>query len=515
LSETKTLETTIRHPAKSRQSDRECCPRGLPVLKRVLPVLCSCAVLVLAAMLARVPVAGAQIQLPDFGDSSSNVFSRADEKAIGEAFMRAIRSNLTVIDDPEVEQYIQWIGYRIVSESDYQNIGFTFFVLADDAINAFAAPGGYIGVNSGLITASDSESELASVLAHESAHVTQRHIARSIELADRTNIPAIAGLIAAIIIGTQNSQAGAAAAAAVAGGRAQKQIDFTRANEKEADRVGMQLLENAGFDPRAMPSFFEKLQSASRYYRRPPEFLSSHPVTTSRIADTRGRAERYPYRQYRDGLSYSLVKAKLRARLEFEPKEAVRYFRDLIDDGRYSSLPAAKYGLAISLERAGRPREANEILRELVKKHPDRMSFRAALGENEFRAGDLNEALRIFAEGLGVFPDNKILIRGYAKALIQAGQGRRALDVVESYGRLHDLDAALYRIRAQAFQLVGNSAESHISLAEHYYQNGELGAAIHQLELASRVSDNDFYRSSRIEARLQELETEKILRAQR
>jgi predicted Zn-dependent protease len=470
---------------------------------------------VVTAMFALVPVAVAQVQLPDFGDSSAKVFSNADERAIGEAFMREIRANLQVVNEPEIEQYIQSIGYRIVSESDYHDIGFTFFVIADDAINAFAAPGGYIGVNTGLITASESESELASVLAHETAHVTQRHIARSIELADRNNIPAIAGLIAAVILGTQNPEAGTAAAAAVVGSQAQKQIDFTRANEKEADRVGMQLLEGSGFDPRAMPAFFEKLQSASRYYRKPPEFLSTHPVTTSRIADTRGRAERYPYKQYHDSLSYLLVKAKIRARLELEPKEAVRYFRDLIDDGLYKSLPAAKYGLALSLERAGRPKEANEILRELVKKHPDRMSFRAALGDNEFRTGNLNEALRIFAEGLSVFPDNKMLVRGYTNALIQAGQGQKALDVVESYGRLHSLDAPLYRIRAQAFQQVGNPAESHVALAEHYYRNGEFRAAIHQLKLASQVPGNDFYRSSRIEARLQELETEQTLRAQR
>ena len=500
---------------KVREAGRERCPRSLPALKRVVPVLRNCAVLVLALMLARVPVAGAQIQLPDFGDSSSKAFSNADERAIGEAFMREIRSRLTIVDDPEVEQYIQWIGYRLVSESDYNNLGFTFFVVADNQINAFAAPGGYIGANSGLITASESESELASVLAHETAHVTQRHIARSIELAGRNNIPAIAGLIAAIIIGTQNSQAGAATAAAVVGTQAQKQIDFTRANEKEADRVGMQLLESSGFDPRAMPAFFEKLQSESRYYRKPPEFLSTHPVTTARIADTRGRAEKYPYRQYHDGLSYSLVKAKLRAQLEFEPKEAVEYFRNLIDSGTYKSLPAARYGLAISLQRAGRPQEANVILRELLKEHPDRMSFRAALGENEFRRGDVNEALKIFAEGLSVFPDNKMLVRGYTNALIQTGQGRRALEVVETYGRLHDLDAALYRTRAEAFQQLGDSAESHMSLAEYYYQSGDLGAAIHQLKLASRVPGNDFYRSSRIEARLQEFETEKTLRAQR
>ncbi|HEX9585734.1 MAG TPA: M48 family metalloprotease [Gammaproteobacteria bacterium] len=473
------------------------------------------AVMVLGMVLVAAQPASGQVQLPDFGDPSSSVFSASDERRIGEAIMREIRASLTLIEDAEVEAFIESIGYRIVSASDSQNVGFTFFVVADNEINAFAAPGGYIGINSGMILVSESESELASVLAHEIAHVTQRHIARAVALSDRTNIPALAGVIAAILIGTQNSQMGQAAAAAVVGTRIQKQIDFTRANEQEADRVGMQLLERSGFDPRALPGFFEKLQSASRYYRKPPEFLSTHPVTTSRIADALGRAEKFPYRQREDSLEYLMVRAKLRVLTESEPGKAIEFFRNRVAEDNTTDLSASSYGLALALDKAGFHDDANRILRELVENHATYMPLRAALADNELRSGNYGESLRIYAEGLELFPDNKVLVRGYSNALIQSGKSARALEIIKSYSRLHALDGPLYRIQAEAYEKAGNPAESHMALAEHYYHTGQLGRAIHQLKLASQAAGDDFYRNSRIEARLKELEDEQALRNQR
>ncbi len=469
----------------------------------------------LCALLLWAPLAAAQVQLPDIGNPDSNIISIAEERAIGEYFMREMRSRMKLVEDPEVEDYIQSLGYRLVSQSDSQYFGFSFFVVEDGAINAFAAPGGYIGINSGLITTSESESEVASVVAHEIAHVTQRHIAQAVGLADRSSMQAMAGIIAAIIIGTQNSEAGQATAAAVIGTQVQKQLNFSRVNEQEADRVGMQLLQKAGFDPRAMPAFFEKLQSAGRYYQKPPEFLSTHPVTTSRIADALGRAEQYPYRQVPDSLSYHLVRAKLRVLTELEPQKAVGYFSERLNTGSAEARAASKYGMAIALEKSGRPQEANKLFRELAEQYPDRASVRAALADNELRSGNINEALRIYADATGLYPGNKVLVRGYADALIKAGQAKKALDVIDRYGRLHSLDAALYKLRANAHQKSGNPAESHIALSEHYYLNGELGAAIHQLELASKSSGEDFYRNSRIEARLNQLESERAERNRR
>jgi predicted Zn-dependent protease len=459
------------------------------------------------------PALAAQVQLPDIGSPESNTISLADERAIGELFMREIRSRVKLVDDAEVEDYIQSLGYRLLSQSDSQQFGFTFFVVEDAGINAFAAPGGYIGINSGLITASESEGEVASVVAHEIAHVTQRHIAQAVAVADRSSMQTLAGIIAAIIIGTQSPDAGQATAAAVIGSQIQKQLNFSRANEQEADRVGMQLLQGAGFDPRAMPAFFEKLQSASRYYQTPPEFLSTHPITTSRIADAIGRAEKFPYRQLEDSLSYQFVRAKLRVLTELDPQNAVSYFSERMKSGSSESLAAAKYGLAIAYDRSSRLQEANKLFRELAAQYPDRVPLRAALAENELRSGRLNEALQIYADTTELYPGNKVLVRGYANALIEAGQGKKALEVIDRYGRLHALDAALYKLRANAYQQAGNPAESHIALSEYYYLSGEIGAAIHQLELASKRSGNDFYRDSRIEARRKQLENERAQNA--
>ena len=277
--------------------------------------------------------ASAQIALPDFGDPSRAGFSLAEEKAVGEIFMGQVRAQLDISDDPEVERYIERLGYRITSHSD--RTGFTFFVVESPVINAFAGPGGYIGINSGLILAAEGEGEVASVVAHEVAHVTQSHIARGIDASDRSQLPAIAGLLAALILGTQNPAAGQAAAAAVLGSQIQARIDFTRQNEQEADRVGMQYLAASEMDPRAMPAFFERLQEAIRYSRQAPEYLSTHPVTGSRIADSRARAEQYPYRQYVDSLDFHLVRAKLRLLAFNDPKAALVWFDDQLVTGRH------------------------------------------------------------------------------------------------------------------------------------------------------------------------------------
>ena len=238
------------------------------------------------------------IQLPDMGDSSGTLITPIQEQELGAAFFRSLHNQIEINQDPEIQQYIKETGQRIVANSDTPSYTFHFFVVLDNAINAFAGPGGYIGINSGLILISESESELASVMAHEVAHVTQRHLYRAFEAASRLSIPTAAATLVALLIGTQSPEMAQAALMAIQAGSIQFQIDFTRSNEQEADRVGMQALVKANYDPRSMPIFFERLQQSSRYYGRDiPEFLRTHPVTASRISDTRGRAEKYPYRQ--------------------------------------------------------------------------------------------------------------------------------------------------------------------------------------------------------------------------
>ena len=465
-------------------------------------------------------VSNAQVRLPDFGDSAEEELSPAEERVLGEAFMRAVRARLTLVDDPLVEQYVRSLGYRLVASSDRRDLGFTFFVVEDATLNAFAAPGGFIGVNSGLIAATRSESEFASVLAHEIAHVTQRHIARAIQHGSRSNLPVLAGILAAVIVGTQDVEAGQATAAAVIGSTAQRQINFTRHNEMEADRVGIRMLADAGFDPREMAGVFEKLQNAARYSQRLPEYLSTHPVTTNRIAEARDRAARLPYRQHESSKSYYLVRAALRVRTADDAQRVLEQLVDEESTGQAQSTAANRYGQALAMVRLGREEEARRLFERLVESDPDNPVFRAALAGNARRTGNLPRALALYEEGLDLYPDDRGLVRGRAAALNEAGRPRDTLSLIDDYGRLYTLDAAMYRLRADAYEKLGRALESRADLAEHLYLTGLLNGAIQQLRLAlrdreqsggesrARNKDRDFYRVARIEARLEELEAE-------
>lgn len=467
----------------------------------------------LATSVGAAGVAGpsdAQVKLPDFGDAAEATLSPADERALGEALMREIRARLTLVDDPLVEQYIQSLGYRLVAASDHRDLGFTFFVVEDDSLNAFAAPGGFIGLNSGMILATESESELASVLAHEIAHVTQRHIVRAIDHANRSSLPVLAGILAAIIVGTQDVGAGQAAAAAVFGASAQRGINFTRQNEMEADRVGIRILADAGFNPREMAGVFEKLQSAARYSPRLPEYLSTHPVTTNRIAEARDRAEQLPYRQHASSESYHLVRARLRADTAADAQRVLDELAEELSTGRARSPAANAYGQAIALARLGRDDEARAVLERLAESHPDNLAFRAELADNALRTGNLPRALALYSEGLDLYPDDRVLVRGHAAALNAAGRANETVRLIDRFGQLYAVDSEMYRMRADAYQTLGRTLESRADLAEHYYLSGRLGQAIEQLRRASRESseETDYYVGARIEARLAELEGE-------
>ena len=502
-----------RNPGRRRQA-AGAARRGAAAIRTYLLL----AAIVGATCLAS--VSNAQVRLPDFGDAAEEELSPAEERVLGEAFMRAVRARLTLVDDPLVEQYVRSLGYRLVASSDRRDLGFTFFVVEDPSLNAFAAPGGFIGVNSGLITATRSESEFASVLAHEIAHVTQRHIARAIEHGSRSNLPVLAGILAAVIVGTRDVEAGQATAAAVIGSTAQRQINFTRHNEMEADRVGIRMLADAGFDPREMAGVFEKLQNAARYSQRPPEYLSTHPVTTNRIAEARDRAARLPYRQHRSSESYYLVRASLRVRTAADAQRVLEQLADEVATGEVQSVAANIYGRALAMVRLGREEEARGLFERLVESDPDNPVFRAALAGNARRMGNLPRALALYEEGLDLYPDDRGLVRGRAAALNEAGRLRDTLRLIDDYGELYTLDAAMYRLRADAYEKLGRALESRADLAEHLYLTGRLNGAIQQLRLALRdwersrtggrtsSRDRDFYRVTRIEARLEELETE-------
>ena len=449
------------------------------------------------------------VKLPDMGASAQSYLSTEQERRLGEAFMRHIRKTLTLVDDPEVADYIQHLGYRLVAHGGFRDQRFTFFVVNSPVINAFAGPGGHIGVNSGLILLTRSESELASVMAHEIAHVTQRHIARAVEAASRMQLPMAAALAAALILGSQDSQLGTAALAAAAAGSVQKQINFTRANEEEADRIGLGILASAAYDPRSMPLFFERLLKASGTPENPLyEFLRTHPMTSARIADTRNRAEQYPRQQpEEDNLNFALIQAKLQVSGTEDPAVAVADFKARLKNPGDMPLLAVRYGYGLALLRSRELEKAREIASALLAAQADKIAFHILMAEVDLTSGRTAQALRRCEKQLEINPYNQPLTLLYARALIDNDRGPEAATLLNDYLRKrHQAPPLLYQLLARAENAAGHPIPAHQALAEYYFLNGQTASAVNQLRIALEAArKSDPLRASMIEARLKEL----------
>ena len=428
-----------------------------------------------------------KLQLPDLGDSSGALISPAEEKEFGAAFFRNLHSQTEINQDLEIQQYIQSIGRQLATNSDNPSTPFYFFVVMDPDINAFAGPGGYIGVNSGLILLTEAESELASVMAHEIGHVTQRHLYRQIEAASKMSIPIVAATLAAILLGTQSPQMGQAALMAVQAGSVQFQINFTRDNEKEADRVGMQTLANSSFDPRSMPTFFERLQQSTRFYGKGvPEFLRTHPVSESRIADTRGRAETYPYRQYPDSMGYLLTKAKLYVLTTSNKEAAIKHFSTLEQQGTAEQRAIARYGMGLIYLQNLQYSAASDIFQKLVELYPNQPQYIAALARTAMEKREYDKANQLFASAAQNFPNNDAIKIEYTRCLLKSGKPDQAKQVLLGLPDYQKERAFYFELLAQIYADMNQPGESHRYMAEYYYASGQTEEAIMQIRLATQ-----------------------------
>ena len=444
-----------------------------------------------------------EIRLPDIGDPSGALITPLQEQQLGAAFFRSLHSQIEINQDPEIHRFIESLGERLVVNSDNAEQAFYFFVVMDPAINAFAGPGGYIGVNSGLILNTETESELASVIAHEIAHVTQRHLYRAFDAARKMTIPSAIALLGAILIGTQSPELGQAAIIAAQAASTQYQIDFTRDNEQEADRVGMQTLARANFDPRGMPAFFERLQQSSRYYGEgPPEFLRTHPVTASRISDTRGRAETFPYRQFPDSISYLQFKAKLRVLTAVKPSTTIKYFQARLNRGTQTQKAIARYGYALALAANTQYGKATTILSRLIQDNPEQHAFIAALAKTELSAGNSKRALQLYASANNRFPGNRAIALNYASALLRSGKNEPARKLLVNYLRRFPPTPEVYNLVSRAYGELGQNGQSHRYKAEYYYAMGQTEPAILQARLGLRQTNDDPYLTALLEERL-------------
>lgn len=462
------------------------------------------ALLALAYILAQPVVAS---DLPSLGDSSSSIVSPEQEHQLGRAWLSMLRGQVRQLEDPLLKDYVENSVYRLAETSQLNDRRMEFILLASPQLNAFAAPGGIIGVNGGLFLYAQTEAEYASVMAHELAHLSQRHFARGLEAQKRMQVPLMAAMLAGVIAAAAGGgDLGMAAIASTQAAAIQEQRRFSRQNEQEADRIGIVNLAKAGFDPRAMPSMFERLMRQYRYDRMPPEFLLTHPVSESRIADTRNRAEQYDAGGTVDSLYYQLMRARLQLTFEDTAGLALKRFRSLLNED--STLEAARYGLALALIRGNQLAEARQNIDVLLKKTPNSIIYNLAAVDLELSSNQFKQASKRVDDLLQRYPNNFPLRN--AKYEIQLKQN----DIVGAEKTINQLlkqrpnDPDIWFEVAEIRGLANNIIGLHEARAEFFSRVGDYTQAIEQLDYAKQRASNNFPLAARIDARQQALISE-------
>jgi predicted Zn-dependent protease len=477
-------------------------------------------------------------ELPDMGSSAAELLTPQQEAEYGAYTLYQLRHYGLLLEDPLLEEWLAGLGHRLAAASDRPEQDFTFFLMGDRQINAFATLGGYVGTNAGLVLAAESEDEVAGVLAHEISHVTQRHVLRAVERAKKDQLPILLATLGAIIAAqsTDSRNSTAALQAAVIGGQAlaaQRAIDYTRSNEAEADRIGIQTLARSGYDADGMAAFFERMDRLTRgnsggYVA--PDYLQSHPVTTTRISEARERAARLraegvgppapstsssplllPDFARSSGPAahtasmFAWARERLRVLSAKSPAEAVHEYDELARaaDGKLS--PAQRYGQALARIRQGHPAAAEAELLPLSRAEPGNLWLELALAEAAHAAKKDDVARQRFDALLAAHPQNRAVSVSYAMALNEMGgleAGRRAQAVLRPLLADGAEDALLQKSFARASELAGDTARASEAFAESAYLNGRAEDALAQLTELLKRDDIDYVQRARIEARI-------------
>ncbi len=464
----------------------------------------------LALILLCFPLGAISDGLPDLGDASQAVLTPLQERQIGQQSVLQIRASKQFLDDAEINDYLNRLGYRLAGNSAEPSLGFEFFALDDYSINAFALPGGFIGVNSGLLLTAQSESELAAVLSHEIAHVTQHHLARMIAGQRSNSLASMAAIAIAILAARNNPQASEAALVGMQAHAMQKQLNFTRTHEQEADRIGLDILQKSNFNIHAMPEFLDRLQKATRLLEgNTPGYLRTHPITSERVADIGNRVQSQPYRLIPDSLDFHLVRAKLITAQKTAP-EAIAYFSDALGAQKHGNPIVQRYGLISALLRnneAGRAMDELNTLHKQAQGNPlakHNPMIETLTGRVKRAASSDAEALAFYRAAVQAFPQHRALIYDYADLLLNSNQAEIAVKLLAEQLVRHPSDTTLYNLQARSYAMLGKRLEQHQAQAYSYAWQGNIYAAIEQLELA-KLAGGSFYQLSTIESDLREL----------
>lgn len=434
----------------------------------------------------------------------ANAQSLSDQEA-GEKFFQMVRQQLPLVSDPLVTDYINSIGYRLVTYSSTPEDPFHFFVIRSDVINAFAGPGGYIGVYGGLITATETESELASVMAHEIAHVSQNHLKRGADKMSNLTIPAIAAMVAAIAAG--NTAVAVGSISAVTAGVTQYNINTTRTYEEEADSIGIQTLAKAGFNPYGMADFFGKLQEQSRYDSQPPPFLLDHPVTQARLAEATERAKKLSKKNnYPSSDTYYLVKARMQFELSTNSRDFLNNAKEQLKkspDSLYSN-----YLLALAYIKNQDYTKANTQLELLEPKYPDNLILPYTQAQAAYAAKNYAQAAQYLKSIHDNNPDYYPVNIFYALCLIRAEQYKEALSLLQQYQTDYSEYPDYWTMLSRAYAKNSNLIFAYISRSKAYQLLGDTKSAILQLQMAAQQPKQTAYTKALISAEIERLRKE-------
>lgn len=444
--------------------------------------------------------------LPELGDRANRYLSPAREKLIGQEFHRRLLTSTKYVDDYELRDYLQKLGTEISTKGDLDEGELSFNFINDSQVNAFAILGGYITLHTGLVMETVSESELASVLSHEIAHITQRHLLRLLARTSDNQAPALAAIIGSILIG---GQAGLAGVAGTSAALTASQLHYTRDFEREADAIGIRLLAKTRFDPKAMAQFFGKLERLSRYDGdNVPEFLRTHPLSYDRVYAAEARAEQYPAVSASgpDDLPYQLVRARIRAHYN-EPKEASQtFFEARLTSGTELEQDAARYGLGLIFLEQKRYKQARTHMAPLMKKYPEHAWLQALQAKIELASGNNGAALARIRTAIANNPDTLFLGFYLAEFELESGAAQAAKKTIRYQLRRQPKSRELYSLLARANGVLGQLSEAHQARAEYHALLGDFQNAAASLKLAMNEAKADKYLSASLDARLKEVE---------
>ena len=444
--------------------------------------------------------AGFANDLPELGSHFDNLLTQNDEKKITFQILSQVYQSNNVINDSEINNYIERLGSKLSMEGTDDKLSLKFFIIDDPSINAFAMLGGIIGIHTGLIFAANTESELSSVLSHEIAHITQKHLLRLFDSQARNSFKSYLALAIAILAARSNPQVASGAIVAANAAQVQSALDFTRENEKEADRVGIEILNKSGFDPKGFIDFFRTLDRFNAFSSgAAPSFLRTHPITSDRISDIQDRLKEFRYVQKESNLEFYLIKAKLQAFLG-DKELIVSIFEREINDKKSLNLEASLFGLSYAYLRKNDIFKARKTF-NLIKNLDNPMFYQleATILVNEKK---YEEAYKVYKEGLEKYANNISLIIGKANFLININQANLAIEFLKKYVDLYSSNYLIYELLAKSYSILGKKLLEHENLAN------AIEEAVTQMDLATKANDGNFYEKSRVEFRLNELKRE-------